>query len=270
MLTAARSFAVVVAAIALGCRGGGDSAPPRVTPVPAVDAGLVDDAAAIDLDAAAAIDAALPDAPAVDAAPAAAIVDWPVAWPPERERLMLAYRRLHSDAAATDLTIEPRLIVLHYTGGHSAKGTHGYFDRTRLEAERAGLRKGGEVNVVSHFIVDRDGTIYRVIPETRMGRHAIGVNHVSIGVENVGDEQKYPLTAAQIAANAALIRDLASRHPIELVVGHHEVRDLVGTPWFVEHVKGYRNAKGDPGARFMTAVRAALGDSPLAQPPPKR
>jgi len=217
-----------------------------------------------------ATDAAADGGVALDAAvdgPLATIVDWPVAWSPERDRLMLGYRRQHSDPAATDTTIVPRMIVLHYTAGNSAKNTHAYFDRTRIEAARATLRKGGEVNVVAHFVVDRDGTIYRLLPETRMGRHAIGVNHVAIGVENIGDERTWPLTDAQIVANAALVRDLAARYPIEVLVGHHEVRALVGTPWFVERVRGYRNAKGDPGPRFMTAVRAQLGDSPLATPP---
>ena len=207
------------------------------------------------------------DPPESTVAPLAAIVDWPVPWPPVRERLMLEYRRLHSDPAATDLTIEPRMIVLHYTGGHSAKGTHGYFSRTRIEDERATLRKGGEANVVSHFVIDRDGTIFRLIPETRMGRHAIGVNHTAIGVENVGDEDRYPLTDAQLASNIALVRDLAARFPIEKLVGHHEIAGLRGTPWYVERVRGYKNAKGDPGKRFMAAVRAGLGDSPLVAPP---
>lgn len=266
-------------AAALACRGGGDAAPPRV-PLggdagAAAEAGAGGDADAAvapgALDAAiatglapAALDAGPPDAPL------AAIVDWPVAWPPERERLMLAYRRAHSDPAATDLAIEPRLIVLHHTGGDSAQHSHDYFDRTRLEEARAQLRKGGAANVISHFLVDRDGTIYRLIPEDRMGRHAIGVNHVAIGVENVGGGADHPLTEAQAVADAALIRDLATRHPIELVVGHHEVRALEGTPWFVERVRGYRNAKPDPGPAFMAKVRALLGDSPLAEPPPPR
>lgn len=262
-------IAAVAVAAGFACRSGGDSAPPRVTPpesTPAIAAPAVDGRAA----APPPIDAAAIDAIPVDAAPLATIVDWPIVWTAERERLMLAYRRQHSDPAATDIVIAPRLIVLHYTAGNSAKHTHAYFERTRLEAARAALRKGGEVNVAAHFLVDRDGTIYRLLPETRMGRHAIGVNHVAIGVENVGDDDRWPLTDAQIAANVALVRDLASRHPIELVVGHHEVRALEGTPWFVERVRGYRNAKGDPGARFMAAVRAQLGDSPVAAPPPPR
>ncbi|MBK9037517.1 MAG: N-acetylmuramoyl-L-alanine amidase [Myxococcales bacterium] len=258
--------ASVLLVVAIAC-GRGERAPARPPPpvVTAPDAGAAgagDVVAAIAPDA----DGALPTDAGVDA-PLATIVDWPVPWPAERERLMLAYRRLHSDPDATDLTIAPRMIVLHYTAGGSAKGTHGYFSRTRLEEERATLRKGGAANVVSHFLVDRDGTIYRLIPETRMGRHAIGVNHVAIGVENVGDEARWPLTDAQVAANVALVRDLAARFPIERVVGHHEVAALKGTPWFVELVRGYGNSKGDPGARFMAAVRAGLGASPLAAPP---
>jgi N-acetyl-anhydromuramyl-L-alanine amidase AmpD len=158
------------------------------------------------------------------------------------------------------------MIVLHYTAGGSAAGTKRYFDNLHMEKSRTTLAKGGDVNVSAHFLVDRDGTIFRLVPETRMARHAIGVNHVAIGVENVGDEDRWKLTDAQVAANVALIRDLAARHPIELLAGHHEVRALEGTPWFVERDPKYRNSKPDPGARFMAAVRAQLTDLDLRAP----
>ncbi len=35
-------------------------------------------------------------------------------------------------------------------------------------------------------MVDRDGTRYRLMPETYMARHVIGLNYYSIGIENVG------------------------------------------------------------------------------------
>jgi len=127
-------------------------------------------------------DAAMPDAPAL------AIVDAPIAWSDERERLTLEYRRRHSDPDATDLVIAPKVIVLHYTSGGSAKSTRAYFDNTRIEASRKELARGGAVNVSSHFLVDRDGTIYRLQPETRFARHCIGLHHLAIGIANVGDE----------------------------------------------------------------------------------
>lgn len=222
--------------------------------------------------AASAIDAATaditPDATAVDAAAASrpAIVDAPMKWSPERERLTLEYRRRHSDADAPDLAIEPKVIVLHYTDGPSAAGTRSYFDNVKIEAARKDLAKAGAVNVSSHFVVDRDGTIYQLQPETRFARHCIGLNHIAIGIENVGDETRWPLTDAQVAADAALVRDLASRFPITHLLGHHEVMSFRDHPYYVERDPGYRNSKGDPGTKFMARVRALVADLKLSGP----
>jgi N-acetyl-anhydromuramyl-L-alanine amidase AmpD len=200
----------------------------------------------------------------IDAVPPLAMVEAPIRWTAERERLTLQYRKRHSDANATDLVIEPRVIVLHYTGGNSAKGTRGYFDNVRIEASRPQLAKAGAVNVSAHFLVDRDGTIYRLQDETRFARHCIGLNHIAIGVENVGDGKRWPLTDAQVAANVALVHDLARRFSITHLLGHHEVMAFRDHAYYVEREAGYRNDKPDPGAAFMVRVRAELTDLPLA------
>lgn len=200
------------------------------------------------------VDAAAPDAPLVT------IVDAPMKWSTERETMTLEYRRAHSDAAARDLVIEPRVIVLHYTGGGSATGTRNYFDNPTIEVARKELARGGKVNVSSHFVIDRDGTIYRLQPETRFARHCIGLNHIAIGIENVGDEKKFPLTDEQVAANVALVRDLTARFPITHLLGHHEVMKFRSHAYYVERDDSYRNAKGDPGEAFMTKVRAQVTD----------
>lgn len=210
-----------------------------------------------------------PDGGAVDAAaaaPAVVIVDAPMKWSAERERLTLEYRRTHSDPNATDLTIEPSVIVLHYTGGSSAKATRGYFDEPTIEASRKELARAGRVNVSAHFVVDRDGTIYQLQPVTRFARHCIGLNHTAIGIENAGDEAKYPLTEAQVAADAALIRQLASQHAITHLLGHHEVMGLRESPLYLELDPAYKNDKGDPGKAFMAKVRAKVADLKLAGP----
>jgi hypothetical protein len=217
------------------------------------------------------LDAGPLDAGLVDAGPslvgdAVAIIDAPMAWSDARAALTLAYRRQHSDPDAADLAIEPRIIVLHYTGGGSAAATRRYFDQVRIEAARPALARAGAVNVSAHFVVDRDGTIYQLQPTDRFARHCIGLNHVAIGVENVGDDARLPLTEAQVVANAALIRALARRHPITRVVGHHEVMALRADADYVERDRGYRNTKPDPGPRFMARVRARLADLGLRGP----
>ena len=215
--------------------------------------------------------AALPGLLLLFAAPRAGgepvIVDRPIAWTGQREALTVAYRRAHQDPAIDDSRIEPRVIVLHYTGGRSWKATWRYFDRTRLERGRDRLRRGGEVNVSAHFLVDRDGTIYRLLPESRMARHCIGLNHVAIGIENVGDGGRWPLTAAQVAANAALVRHLAGRHAITHLIGHSESNAMRRHPYWRERVASYRNSKVDPGPDFLRQVRARVADLALEGPP---
>lgn len=199
-----------------------------------------------------------------------AIVDAPIRWGAERERLTVEYRRRHQDPDARDSTIEPRVVVLHYTGGNSARATRRYFDPARLEPGRKALRRAGELNVSAHFVVDRDGTIYRLVPETRMARHCIGLNHVAIGVENVGDGARFPLTAAQVRANAELVRHLAGRHRITHLIGHQESNAMRRHPYWREREADYGNRKADPGAGFLRDVRARVADLGLEGPPDPR
>lgn len=203
-------------------------------------------------------------------APPARIVDSPIRYDQARIDLTVAYRREHETPEATDQLIIPRAIVVHFTGGGSHAGTFNYFDRLTVEAGRARTAAAGAVNVSAHFIVDRDGTIYRLMPETWFARHCIGLNHVAIGIENVGDGQRWPLTPEQIAANAWLVRDLVARYPtITHLLGHHEYRRMEGHPYFVERQPRYRNRKPDPGASFMRELRAEVADLALAEPPPE-
>jgi hypothetical protein len=246
---------VIVVVLVAGCSGSSldpGSGPSTVTPVTA--------AAVLPTTGSTAAPA---DAAAIDAAPAIQIVDAPLAWSATREQLTLAYRRAHSDPDAADLTIDPHIIVLHHTGGNSAKATRAYFDHVRIEAERAALARAGAVNVSSHFVVDRDGTIYRLQPETRYARHCIGLNHIAIGIENVGDGKRYPLTDAQVAADAALVRDLTHRFHITRLLGHHEVMGFRDHPEYVERDASYANDKDDPGDAFMARVRERVADLSL-------
>jgi N-acetylmuramoyl-L-alanine amidase len=63
------------------------------------------------------------------------------------------------------------MIILHWTGINSLESTWNYFNRTRAKDARSQLAVAGEVNVSAHFVVDRDGNIFRLMPETWMARH---------------------------------------------------------------------------------------------------
>jgi len=185
------------------------------------------------------------------------ITDRPISFDKERVRLTIAYRRIHQDPAADSIEITPKLIVIHYTGGSSMKSTWRYFNKTRLTGRKK-LQKAGAVNVSAHFLVARNGDIQRLLPETTMGRHTIGLNHLAIGIENVGDGDKHPLTNAQLEANAKLVRYLAGKHAITHLIGHHEYRRMEAHDYWLERDPNYRNRKPDPGPKFMAKLRARV------------
>lgn len=196
------------------------------------------------------------------------IVDRPISFTEDRVQMTRDYIEDRYGFRPADITITPRIIVLHWTAIDDVDATFRVLDRETL-AGRAELAGAGAVNVSSQFVVGRDGTIYRLMPETWMARHAIGLNHDAIGVENVGGANGVDnLTDAQVAANIRLARYLVKRYPtIEYLIGHHEYQAFEGHPLWRERDASYRTEKTDPGDRFMTAVRAGVAGLRLRGPP---
>ena len=212
--------------------------------------------------------AGLLSAPAAAAAQGAdapiSIVDRPIKFGEERKALTREYIQLHYGLEVEEITIVPRAIVVHWTATRSLKGTWRAFNRVRARTTRRHLVRGGALNVSAHFLVARDGTIYRLLPETWMARHCIGLNYDSIGIENMGGGKKHPLTRRQLKANAALVRYLTRKHPkIRHLIGHMEWRKVQNLPIFRELDPTYRNAKADPGKRFMKELRREVKDLKL-------
>jgi N-acetylmuramoyl-L-alanine amidase len=127
------------------------------------------------------------------------------------------------------------MLVLHYTGMVSGI--------TALERLCDPAAK-----VSAHYLVDEDGTVYRLAAEEKRAWHAgvacwrgnRDINGRSIGIElvNPGHEFGYrDFPDIQMAALAALATDILGRHPIppRNIVGHSDVAP---------------DRKLDPGERF--------------------
>lgn len=199
------------------------------------------------------------------------IVEWPVVWNEERAWLASLYIERHKGWERTgnpelDTTMDPRVVVVHWTAGPSARSAWNTFRAPRQRGQRI-QADWNAVNLTSHFIVDRDGTIFRILPETRMGRHTIGLNHIAIGIENVGNGSTLPMTEAQVEANAALVRWLAHEHALTHLIGHYEYRQMEQHPYFVETMHWFRTVRTDPGRDFMAALRERLDDLGLQGAP---
>ncbi|MBW4619835.1 MAG: peptidoglycan recognition protein family protein [Cyanosarcina radialis HA8281-LM2] len=187
------------------------------------------------------------------------IIDRPIKFTERRKKLTLDYIRLHYDPKATEISIVPRIVVIHWTDTPSLSATFNTFD-PELLAGRPELQKGGAVNVSAQFVVDRDGKIYRLMPETTLARHVIGLNHTAIGIENVGGERS-PLTKKQLKSNVELVRYLVQKYPtIRFAIGHYEYQKFRTSPLWQELLPGYITFKSDPNPEFMSQLRAKIED----------
>ncbi|MEF3367960.1 thiamine phosphate synthase [Methylocystis sp. 9N] len=134
-------------------------------------------------------------------------------------------------------------LVLHYTGLPTGEAALALLCDPRSE-------------VSAHYIVEEDGRVLQLVPESRRAWHAgrsfwageTEMNSASIGIEVVhpGHADPRPYPAPQIAATAALARDICQRHaiPAERVLAHSDIAP---------------GRKRDPGEFFPWDELARLG-----------
>lgn len=198
------------------------------------------------------------------------IIDKPIDFSEARVEMTKEYIHSHYGLDVKDITIKPKIIVLHWTAEPDFAKSFGRLKPEKLLSDRTDIAKGGALNVSSHFLVDKDGTIYRLMPDNYMARHIIGLNYYSIGIENVGgkDDKEGDLTPAQVASNIYLVRYLKAKYTnIELLMGHHEYSRMKKTKYWLEKDDSYFTKKNDPGDIFMKAIRDEVKDLKLQEPP---
>ncbi|WP_299433422.1 peptidoglycan recognition family protein [uncultured Maribacter sp.] len=186
------------------------------------------------------------------------IIDKPIVFDAERKELTLEYLENRYGLLQKEPTIIPKMIVLHWTAFSTLEASFNAFNSSKLPNWRPDIKNVSGLNVSSQFMVDRNGTIYRLMPETTMARHVIGLNHCAIGIENVGGGKELPLTKEQLQANIDLIYYLKEKYSeINFLIGHYEYTRFEGTTLWLEKDAKYRTIKTDPGTFFMKNIREA-------------
>ena len=159
-----------------------------------------------------------------------------------------------------NINIVPKMIVIHHTASDNLKESFDRFYPEVLLTDRTDIKKAGNLNVSAQFLVDFDGTIYSLMPETYMARHVIGLNLSSIGIENVGGDKK-SLTIEQLKANIKLVKYLKEKYKtIEYLIGHYEYQGFEKHSLFLEKDSKYRTIKHDPSVDFMENLRVNFPD----------
>ena len=141
---------------------------------------------------------------------------------------------------------EIKFVIIHYTGMQS-------------EIESLSKLKNNKSNVSCHYLIDRNGDIYKMIDDAKVAWHAgkskwkniINLNKHSIGIEiqNKGhfiNYQSFP--KKQISSLIILIKSLLKKYKIKKnnVLGHSDIAPL---------------RKKDPGEKFPWNFLSSKGVS---------
>jgi beta-N-acetylhexosaminidase len=108
-------------------------------------------------------------------------------------------------------------------------------------------------------VIDRDGTIYQLVPLSTICRHTVGLNWTAIGIEHVGTSDASILdNPRQLQASLRLTLWLMHRYGISLpnVIGHAE---SLTSPYHREHYAAWRcQTHGDWQHADMVTYRTRL------------
>jgi N-acetylmuramoyl-L-alanine amidase len=186
-------------------------------------------------------------------APRPHIVQKRIPFPPKREREMRAYAVRHY-GIHTFLLRNPKVIVEHYTETTNFSSVWNTFADDVPDVELHELPQ-----VCAHFVIDRGGTIYELVPPNIMCRHTVGLNWTAIGIEHVGTSDAQVMgDRRELNASLKLTRWLQSRYGIltRNVIGHAE---SLSSPYHRERVASLRHqTHGDMQHPTMVRYRRLL------------
>jgi N-acetylmuramoyl-L-alanine amidase len=172
----------------------------------------------------------------------------------KRKAEMRSYAQRHYGIGTFKL-VHPKVIVEHYTATTTFSSAYNTFAIDAPDSELHELP-----GTCSHFIIDRDGTIYQLVHLGIMCRHTVGLNYTSFGIEHVGMSDGDVMgDRKQLQASLRLTRWLRCRYGIAVknVIGHNE---SLSSPYHHEDVARLRTqTHGDMRHASMEIYRSKLG-----------
>ena len=181
------------------------------------------------------------------------IHDWLIPYGTKRRGQMAAYSKRHYGRGGWRLR-RVELIVEHMAATTSARSVHNTFAANRPDVEFGELP-----GVCAHYLIAANGRIYRLVPLAIRCRHTVGLNHLSIGIEHVGQTPAEVLrNPRQLQASLSLTRWLRCRFdlPPSRTIGHAE---SLSSPFHKELIPAFRNrTHGDWRSPYMHQYRTKL------------
>lgn len=115
---------------------------------------------------------------------------------------------------------QPEILVLH----HAAISMCSVEDVHKLHLGN------GWAGCGYHFLVRKDGSIYRGRPEESIGAHCIGANDISIGICAEGNYMQELMPEKQKISTVNLCKYVMKKYNIEMIKCHKELNEGTDCP----------------------------------------
>jgi N-acetyl-anhydromuramyl-L-alanine amidase AmpD len=185
-----------------------------------------------------------------------------------RTKLTQDYVKKHYKISLKQIDFSPEMLVLH----RSKTANLVDFFESRRKSILPGTQEfeddeNADVNMSTHYVIDRNGAIYSLMKDFQIARHSVGLDRHAIGITLVGTASD-DLSDTQVVAAAMLARYLKSKYStLEWLVSDGEGIAFQDSPLWEEKLPFTKDPDLDPGAAYMAKLRGFVADLKLRSSP---
>jgi hypothetical protein len=192
------------------------------------------------------------------------INDRPIEFEALRSKLTQEYLKKHYGVSLKSIDFSPnalKMIIVH----RSKTGDLSDFFESVRKSILPGTQEfeddeNADVNMSTHYVIDRDGAIYSLMKDFQIARHSVGLDRSAIGITVIGaatDE----LSDKQVVGTAMLIRYLKSKYSeLTWLISDGETSSFQDSSFWEERLPFVRDRAREPGAPFMDKLRRFVVD----------
>ena len=193
--------------------------------------------------------------------PVLEINDKPIVFEDLRTKLTQEYVKKYYNISLKQIDFSPAMLILH----RSKIGDFAGFFESLRNSILPGTQEfeddeDADVNMSTHYVIDRNGAIYSLMKDFQIARHSIGLDRHAIGITVVGTGTDV-LSDKQVIAAATLARYLKSKYStLAWLVSDGETAAFEGSLLWEQKLPFVRDPDADPGAPYMTKLRSFVAD----------
>jgi N-acetylmuramoyl-L-alanine amidase len=203
--------------------------------------------------------------------PVLEINDKPIEFEALRTKLTQEYLKKHYGRSLKSIDFAPNSLKMLIVHRSTTADLASFFESVRKSilpgTQEFEDDENADVNMSTHYVIDRDGAVYSLMKDFQIARHSIGLDRCAIGITVIGTATD-ELSDKQAIGTAMLVRYLKSKYgELTWLVGDGETSGFQNSAFWEERLPFTTDETRDPGAPFMSKLRGFVTDLGLKSSP---